>query len=215
MKKIAILLLIGISSLCCNKPAQNIDYANVLDSCFSKSEIDILNEACANFESQLSETYPNEALGMKYKNFLRDIGSLNEPVALINNAPKAMLSELKNSSVFDKIWIPYSEVYYEDDSYEVQVMTNNERSENDSDYNPKDFYITNPKGAYLECLIQNQKNKYVNEYLMAVRDIGDVSPHILALGLSNSMKDSDYDDKTVRLIIALNLFYELELIITD
>lgn len=213
MKKIAFLFLITISS--CNNPDNQIDYANILESCFSTSEIDILNEACAKFETQLSENYPKESMGLKYKRFLKDIGSLNEPADLIKDTPKTIVTKLRNSSLFDEIWIQYSEVYYEDDSYETQAITNNENTEKNRDYNPKDFYITNPKGAYLECLLIQQKNEHVNEYLMAVRDIGNISPQILALGLSNAMKDRDYDDKTVRLIIALNLFYELELNITD
>jgi len=215
MKKIIILILITISSLSCNKPDKKIDYANILQTCFSNSEIEILNEVCTLFESQLTEHYPKETVGLKYKQFLKDIGSLNEPSALIKDTPKTVLTKLRNSSVFDKIWAKYSETYYEDDSHEIQVITNSENTENKTEYNPKDFYITNPKGEYLECLINNQKNEYVNEYLMSVKNIGDISPHILAQGLSNSMKDNDYDDKAVRLIIALNLFYELELNITD
>jgi len=215
MKKIAILILITISSLSCNKPDKKIDYANVLENCFTNTEIEILNEACTLFESQLSENYPNDSIGIKYKRFLKDIGSLNEPTDLIKNSPKTILTKLRNSSVFDKIWIKYSETYYEDNSHEIQVVTNLKNTENETEYNPKDFYITSPKGEYLECLIKNQKNKYINEYLMSLKEIGDISPHILAQGLANSMKDNDYNNKTVRLIIAMNLFYELELNITE
>ena len=215
MKKIAFLILITISSLSCNKTEKMTDYANILDNCFSNNEIEILNEACTLFESKLTDYYPKETIGIKYKRFLKDIASLNEPSTLIKDIPKTTLTKLRNSSLFDKIWIKYSETYYEDDSHEIQVIANLENTENKTEYEPKDFYITNPKGEYLECLIKNQKNKYVNEYLMTLKDIGDISPHILAQGLSNTMKDTDYDDKTVRLIIALNLFYELEFNITD
>ncbi|UMB61093.1 hypothetical protein MHL31_02560 [Lutibacter sp. A80] len=215
MKKIATLILITIVSISCNKPQNKIDYATILKSCFSNTEIEILNEACVVFEAQLSESYPNDAMGIKYKQFLNDIGTSNASSTLTKNTPKPFLTKLKNSSVFDKIWIKYSETYYEDGSFETQEQTNLNNSKNKNEYNPKDFYITNPKGAYLECLIKNQENKYVNEYLMTLRDIGAINPTILAKGLANSMKDNDYNDKTVRLIIAMNLFYELELNITE
>ncbi len=211
MKKIAILFLITMLSISCNKTDKKIDYANVLENCFSTTEIEILNEACALFESQLSENYPNEPMGIKYKQFLNDIGSINAPIALLKNTPKTIVTELKNSSAFDKIWIKYSDTYYEDDSHEIQVETNLKNTENETEFTPKDFYITNPKGAYLECLISNQKNNYVNEYLTSLKEIGDISPTILAQGLVSAMEDNDYNDKTVRLIIAINLFYELEL----
>ena len=211
MKKIALLILITISSLSCNKSATKIDYANVLENCFSNTEIEILNEACTVFETQLSENYPNNPIGIKYKQFLADIGSLKEPDTLIKNTPKTILTKLKNSSAFDKIWIKYSETYYEDDSYEIQEVTNLKNTGNETEYNIKDFYITSPKGAYLECLLKNQNNKYINQYLLSLKEIGDISPHILAKGLANSLGDTDYNDKTVRLIIAMNLFYELEL----
>ena len=211
MKKVANLIFITISSLSCNKNDKNIDYANVLENCFSNTEIKILNEACTLFEYQLSENYPNDPMGIKYKQYLKNIGSLKEPSTLKKNTPKTILTKLKNSSVFDKIWIKYSESYYEDNSHEIQEKINLKNSENETEYNPKDFYIINPKGEYLKCLISNQENKYINEYLMSLKDIGEISPNILAQGLLNSMKDTDYNDKTVRLVIALNLFYELEL----
>jgi hypothetical protein len=43
----------------------------------------------------------------------------------------------------------------------------------------------------------------------------DISPSILANGLFESMLDKDYDDKTVRLIIALHLYYEIQFMIND
>jgi hypothetical protein len=215
MKKIVLILLVTITSLSCNKLDKKIDYANVLDNCFSNTEIEILNEACTQFEFQLSENYPNNPIGLKYKQFLKDIGSLNQPNDLIKSTPKTILTKLKNSSVFDKIWIKYSDSYYEDDSHEIQVITNSENTENKTEYNSKDFYITNPKGEYLECLLSNQENKYVNEYLNALKEIGNISSQILAQGLLDSMKDKDYDDKAVRLIIAMNLFYELQLNLTE
>ncbi|MEX1382505.1 hypothetical protein [Lutibacter sp.] len=210
MKKIAILILISITSLSCNNTNKKIDYGNILNNCFSENEIAILNETCTQFESNLSELYPKEPIGIKYKLYLKDISELNEPTGFVKNSPNNLLDKLKNSSVFDKIWTKYSAAYYEDDSYEIQAKTNLENTEIDTAEIPKDFYITNPKGAYVDCLLKNQKNIFIEEYLLAVRDIGEISPQILAQGLLESMTESDYDDKPVRLIIAINLFYEQE-----
>ncbi|PCI02546.1 MAG: hypothetical protein COB81_05155 [Flavobacteriaceae bacterium] len=215
MKKIAILILITITSLSCNKTDKKIEYTNNLKNCFSENEIEILNEACTLFESKLNEHYPKESIGIKYKLYLKDISSLNEPIDLMRNSPNDFSVKLRNSSVFDKIWVKYSEIYYEDDSQEVQAITNSSHMENKTDYEPKDFYVINPKGAYFDCLINNQKNEYINEYLIAIRDILDISPNILASGFYESIPDKDYDDKTVRLIIAMNLYYEIQLMIND
>ena len=248
MKKIAILILISITSLSCktekkekefiDSPIYNdtdvviidslsfikdktnpqtikFDYANILENCFSITEIDILNEACALFESKLIEHYPKEPIGIAYKLYLKDISELNEPTGFIKNSPNNLLDTLRNSSVFDKIWAKYSTTYYEDDSYEIQAKTNLENTKNDTAKTPKDFYIINPKGAYVDCLLKNQKNIFIEEYLLAVRDIGEISPQILAQGLLESISDVDYDDKSVRLIIAINLFYELEFNISE
>lgn len=215
MKKIAIVILITISSVSCNNNSKKIDYGNILNNCFSENEIAILNEVCSLFEAKLTENYPKEPIAIKYKLYLKDISELNEPTGFIKNSSNTLLDKLKNSSVFDKIWIKYSAKYYEDDSYEIQVITNFKNTENDTEEIPKDFYITNPKGAYIECLLKNQKNIFIEEYLLAIKDIGEISPQILAQGLFESLTEADYDDKAVRLIIALNLFYEMELNISE
>lgn len=215
MKKIAILILISITSLSCNNNSKKIDYGNILKNCFLEQEIALLNEACSQFESKLIEHYPKEPIGIAYKLYLKDISELNEPIGFIKNPSNNLLGKLKKSSAFDKIWAKYSETYYEDDSYEIQAKTNMKNTENETEKTPKDFYITNPKGAYVDCLLKNQKNIFINEYLLAVKNIGEISPQILAQGLLNEMTDADYDDKTVRLIIAINLFYEQEFNISE
>jgi hypothetical protein len=209
MKKIALILLIAFTS--CSQTDKKIDYANSLENCLTKNDIQILNESCELFESKLNSIYPDEPLGMKYKLYLKDIGSLKNPI----DSPNDFLIKLKKSDVFNKIWIKYSELYYEDDSEQIQILTNSDNNETESDYEPKDFYVLNPKGEYFDCLINNQKNKHINEYLVAIRDILDISPSILANGLFESMLDKDYDDKTVRLIIALHLYYEIQFMIND
>ncbi|WP_456424124.1 hypothetical protein [Lutibacter sp.] len=213
--KLLIMAMVVITLFSCNKADQKIDYANILENCFSNTEIEILNKACTLFESQLIKNYPKESIEIKYKRFLKDISSSHKPPALMKNIPNTFLTKLRNSTVFEEIWIKYSETYYEDDSFETQAKTNSENTENKTKYASKDFYIINPKGKYVECLIKNQKNKYINEYLLAIKNVGTINSNILAQGLLDSMKDNDYNNKTVRLVIAMNLFYELELNSTE
>jgi len=202
MKKIVLILLITITSLSCNKSEKKIDYANILENCFPENDIEILNEACTLFESNLNEHYQNKPIGIEYKLYLKEFSSNDKQVDVIKKPTKQFLNKLKNSNMFNEIWTTFAETYYEDARKHQQKSENN-------------LFVINPNGKYLKCLINNQKNKCLNEYLMTIKKFSIekyiMTQSIASAGLSKSMLDKDYDDKTVRLIIAMNFYYEFEL----
>jgi len=201
MKKIAILIFITITSLGCSQTDYKIDYAAILNSCFSENEIEILNEACTLFETNLMEHYESESKSNNYKLYLKEFKSHDKQVGEIKKPTKEILDKLKNSNVFNEIWTTFSETYYEDDRKNQPKSKDN-------------LYVINPKGKYLKCLIDNQKNETINEFLMTIEKFSKekyiMTQTVLAKGLSESLKAEDYEDKAVRFIIALNFYYQLE-----
>ena len=209
MKKI-LLLIISIIFLSCKSESQvQINYANLLNDCLTQNDIKILNKGCGLFEKELLKNYNNEKVGLSYKKFLNDFQTMQLPKEMFQNKETTeFLSDLKKSDLFNKIWEKYEENVYE----EIEIVTANE---NENIEPEKDFYQINGDGEYLSCLMTNCENPNLMEFLESIKEIPDISPGILAGALTNELNEKEFDKGIMRLIIAIDFFYELKLNLSE
>ena len=217
MKKILILTILFITMISCSENQNDkVDYANELTGCLSINDIRIINEACKLFEEKLKKEYREGNLTLKYKNYLKDINTLNVSENFINkNTPNQFIDKFKLSDTFKKIWLKNSESYDKEETQEIAIEVVGEDNNQIENYEEIDYYRVNPNGEYLNCLLKTNQNKYISEYLKNLKEFWDVSPHILAGGLCNTMTEKEFGNKILRLIIAINFYYELKMLIDE
>ncbi|SFB43782.1 hypothetical protein [Algoriphagus aquimarinus] len=188
-----------------------VDYADNLKDCMSKEDISLLNEAAQTFETELKNKYKGKNLGQSYKSFLQDIKMMNIPPSFfLSKDSKEILARIKKSKTFDEIWVPLSSVESYDD---IEIITIDEpQTKSDDEFEP---YSTNPEGKYLNCLIKQNKNNIINEYLEAIKAVPGLSPGLVAGMLEENLTDKDLENSLTRLIIAINLYYEMVLMFDE
>ena len=64
---------------------------------------------------------------------------------------------------------------------------------------------------YVQCLIQQNKVKAINDYLEVVNAGIDVSPALIASAFKDNFSDEDLNSELTRLIIAINFHYQIGL----
>ncbi|MBN3583462.1 hypothetical protein JYB64_13770 [Algoriphagus aestuarii] len=206
---IFVFLLLTTTTSCSSQTL--VDYADNLKDCMSKEDISLLNEAAQTFETELKNKYKGKNLGQSYKSFLQDIKMMNIPPSFfLSKDSKEILARIKKSKTFDEIWVPLSSVESYDD---IEIITIDEpQTKSDDEFEP---YSTNPEGKYLNCLIKQNKNNIINEYLEAIKAVPGLSPGLVAGMLEENLTDKDLENSLTRLIIAINLYYEMVLMFEE
>lgn len=200
------ILAIVFAATSCGFPS-HAQYAESLKKCLTKEDISLLNEACLTFETKLKKYYGGQEYGEAYRAFLYDIQTMNLPPDFFVTADsKEMMERMKNSKTFDKIWIKLSLV----DTYDIVEIVPADSQEGKSEYE-FDPYFTNPNGEYLGCLMKQNINRTINEYLEAIKSMPGISPGLTARLLQESLTDEDFDNGLTRLVIAIGFYYEMGL----
>jgi len=210
MKKTFILIIILISSISC-KDKLSIDYANDLSTCMNSNDIELLNEACQIFEENLKERYNGIEIGEAYIQFLKDLEFADVPTPFfLSHKSKQILQKIKDSKTFEKIWIKQS-LLEKSDNIEIIEFASAESKE--EYWNDMDFYCTNPNGEYLDCLIKNNKNESVIDFLDIITTEPGLSPIITSKSILDNLKNNEYNNGLIRLMITTCFYYEIGLII--
>jgi len=209
MKKTFIIIIL-ISSFSC-KDKLSIDYANDLSTCMNSNDIELLNEACRVFEENLNERYNGIEIGKAYTQFLKDLEFTDVPPQFfLSHKSKQILQKIKDSKTFEKIWIKQS-LLEKSDNIEIIEFASAESKE---DYwNDMDFYCTNPKGEFLDCLIKNNKNESIIDFLSIITTEPGLSPVITSKSIVDNLQSNEYDNGLIRLMITTCFYYEIGLII--
>ena len=147
-------------------------------------------------------------MSLKYKSYLNDFTWQKlDPNIFHDIDSKALFSELKESSLFDKTWVLYSKRHVpeeqDNESEEIIVIPLNGSSNRTDQEEEKDFYIIDFYDDYFNCIIDNCKNDSIKEAYKVVQEVGDISPSLLAGGLSIGFKDEDYKDITTKVSIVV------------
>lgn len=189
-----------------------VDYADNLKGCLTQEDISLLNEAAQTFETGLKNKYKGKNIGQSYKSFLQDIQTMNIPPSFfLSKDSKDILARIKKSKTFVEIWVPLSSVESYDDIDEILTIDGLQTKSEDE----FDLYYTNPNGKYLNCLIKQNKNKIINEYLEAIKTVPGLSLGLTAGMLKENLTDKDFDNGLTRLIIAINFYYEMGLMFDE
>lgn len=170
-------------------------------------EISLLNEACQTFEKQLIGKYNRHELGQSYKTFLQDVQTMNVPPSFfVTTESRELLERIRESKTFDKIWTKLSSV----ESYdEIEIVTTDgPQTKPQDEFDP---YCTNPSGIYLDCLTKQNNNKTIGDYLETIKTVPGLSPGLAAGVLKGNLTDEDFENGLIRLIIAINFYYEIGL----
>ena len=78
-----------------------------------------------------------------------------------------------------------------------------------------DLIIFNSKGEYFHCVGENNKNKTIKDFVVAVKSGNDISPSFLAQKLHKGLVSKDYDEAIIKLVIAINLHYHMALMLLE
>ncbi|ANW96077.1 hypothetical protein AXE80_07205 [Wenyingzhuangia fucanilytica] len=204
MKKLLSLIILTIFFSFKSQCQEKINYANLLEKCFTQNEIKLLNNGCEIFENEILKIYTNENIGISYKEFLEDIQTMQIPLEVFENKKTTeYMNNLKKSELFNKIW----EIYKREINTEIVVISND-----DNESKPEEEYFQIKRdGKYLNCLIENYENQNLKELLKAIKEVPDINPAILAIALTNEFKEEEFNSNIMRLIIAIDFYYELKL----
>jgi len=210
MKKLTLLIIAIIFFSCKTESQEKINYADFLGDCLNKREISLLNKSCEVFEKELLKNYKNGKIGNYYKEFLEGFQTMRIPRKMFqNNQTSELLVELEKSSLYNKIWKKYEEENDEENDEEIIIIT--APIENQEKETEKDFYQINENGIYFNCLIEKSENENVKDYLKTIKETPDISPGILASVLLNKLNKKEFNTGILRLIIAVNFYYELKI----
>jgi len=210
MKKLTLLIIAIIFFSCKTESQEKINYADFLGDCLNKREISLLNKSCEVFEKELLKNYKNGKIGNYYKEFLEGFQTMRIPRKMFqNNQTSELLVELEKSSLYNKIWKKYEEENDEENDEEIIIIT--APIENQEKETEKDFYQINENGIYFNCLIEKSENENVKDYLKTIKETPDISPGILASVLLNKLNKKVFNTGILRLIIAVNFYYELKI----
>ena len=209
MKKLTLLIITIIFFSCKTESQEKIYYADFLENCLNKREINLLNKGCEIFEKELLKNYENEKVGSSYKEFLEGFQTMRIPREMFkNNQTSEFLIELEKSNLYNKIWKKNEEEIEE----QIIITAPIENQEKEAE---KDFYQINENGIYFNCLIEQNENENIKDYLKSIKETPDISPGILASVITNKLNEKEFDTGILRLIIAINFYYELKINLSE
>jgi hypothetical protein len=130
------------------------------------------------------------------------------PSFFVTSESRDILEKLRKSGTFDKIWTTLSSIESFDD---IEIATTSESQiKPQAQYDP---YCTNPGGSYFACMNKQNNSKVIRAYLETMKIVPGLSPRHTARILTEFLKDDDFDNEMIRLILAVNFYYEMALMI--
>lgn len=215
MKKILPLIITMLLISCKSESQELIDYGNIINDCLTQKEIKLLNKGCALFEKELLNCYDENNLIESYKAFLEGVQSINFPPEMFNKNSETtdFLNNLKEQDLFSEIWEKYDDnsMSVDDEIVVIEIETNIIRNEEPE----MDFFKIKSDGKYLNCLIKNCHSLKLKEILESVKEFPDLSPGVFAEALINEIDNNKLNSEGLRLIVAINFYYEFKLHLSD
>lgn len=156
-------------------------------------------------ESELFDVYQGHG-AEAYKMFLTAVSSLNEPDGMILNQRFLEISQLyRDSPLFSSMKVKASSLEGDDFLVEIPPV----EGEEPRVYDP---LVMNPDAPYAKCLMA--ESDLITEILEMTHGL-DISPTLTATVLLNHLKDSDYENPLIKVVIATHVYYEIGLIMLD
>lgn len=211
---ISITVVSGLLLGCQSQPP--IKYADSFSGCLTEKDIALLNDLAGKFERHIVLTYGKD-VNKAYKRFLQDVGSMSLPKDFFEYSTfGADLTRLKGSDFYTKTWVRASTIpsVMEEEMIPIPLMDfeGENQAEEMEVYDPMVF---SPEGVYLHCIQASNQNAVIIEYLDIVRSGIDISPHIMAKVLSENLSAKEYENGSIRLMIAINFHYQIGLMLLE
>lgn len=195
-------------------------YTKGLEDCLSTDDIQLLNKLTADFENHIIATYNMDRV-KAYKQYLEEASQMQlasvffENLEFIENVRLLKKSEFFKSS---RVKLSVIEDYYEntiDEDIQTTESLSSEEKNNKTDQEYDHMTVYNPKGNYIQCLLNKNDNSVIQSYLNQLTDGLVILPTIGARTLQSSLKNEDYNNDLVKLFIAINIHYEMMMMLTE
>ncbi len=202
--KLSIPALIILFSFGCSQDT-NKNKAEFMKGCFTTHEIALINEGVVIFEEILKEHYSITNDDEIYRRFLKDYRNMNIPISIfLNTKSLSYIEKIKKTDLFNTIWTneirdnagSTSKAY-------IEYMAQQE----DEEMNETPFYYTNPKGAFLNCIISKNNNAEFSDYLNAVKREPEIAPDFKSSALLRLNKEL-LGSSPVQVFIVFSFYYE-------
>ncbi len=224
--KSIILLCISILLVNCNSGNRNtINYANDLKGCIEPQHIEVLNRLSQNFETYITNTYKTDVVPA-YKQYISEAAVRQlDPDFFHNPVFKKDIALLKSSGFFDMARAKLAEVEKDDDEFnmfdEIPITESSDATEEEERAEQyrreieKEMTALDPNGAYVKCLSAKNEHPLITSYLDRLNTGMVIIPSFIASAMQNNLTDSDYHNSFIRLFIAINIHYEMLIMLND
>ncbi|WP_040279800.1 hypothetical protein [Psychroserpens damuponensis] len=203
---------IVVLSSCQPESRSTINFAEALEDCLSKEDINQLNKATAQFEKKLIETYGSKNSNKNYLLYLEDLGSLDlNPNFITDSNSKKALNDLKKSGTFNKIWMSLKDLksFNSQDSESDAIKFDFEETKSKPIIPKIDIITINQEADYCKCLLNNEIHESLNQVLETQSDVAGLSLGLTSKTVANSMTPKDLDNQLHKVVIATLFYYPM------
>lgn len=189
----------------------SVNYANELQDCLPVSDIELLNSLTAKFENHLKSSYDSD-LTSSYKKYLQSLATGDFPKDFFQYSTfQEDMDKFRNSDFYQRSWVKTS-------SFDEEAIVDVPLTVADGEIQkqePHDPIVLDPSGKYLNCLVEKNETKAINDYIEILKLGIDISPGLVAQALNENISSEELNDGLTRLIIAINFHYQIGLIMTE
>lgn len=200
MKYLSVLL---IALFACGSSGK--DFTGELKNCVAAGDLEALNQSCVIFEEVLAAQYPAEEIESAYLHFVRDYAAMElHPIFFIQQSALDQLAELKSSGTFFRIWYSYAEAQKEMMEGEQIVVFGGSSAPPEMNY-----FVINPNSDFMACVSEHNKNENLVPFVEFFRGTPGAAASWAANDLQKNLAEDDLENGTVRLMIAVCLYYNM------
>lgn len=189
----------------------SVNYANELLDCLPASDIELLNSLTAKFEDHLRSSYDLD-LTSSYKKYLQSLATGDFPKDFFQYSTfQEDMDNFRNSDFYQRSWVKTSS-FDEEAIIDVPLTVVDGKIQQHEQHDP---IVLDPSGKYLNCLVEKNESKAINDYIEILKLGIDISPGLVAQALNENISSEELNDGLTRLIIAINFHYQIGLIMTE
>jgi hypothetical protein len=208
-KIIVFAMLVATFSSC--QGQSSVNYANELQDCLPVSDIELLNSLTTKFEKHLRSSYDVD-LTSSYKKYLQSLATGDFPKDFFQYSTfQEDMDKFRNSDFYQRSWVKTSS-FDEEAIIDVPLTVSDGEIQKQG---PHDPIVLDPSGKYLNCLVEKNESKAINDYIEILKLGIDISPGLVAKALNENISSEELNDGLTRLIIAINFHYQIGLLMTE
>jgi hypothetical protein len=215
-----VFLLMGLLLVQCNSQKKvELSYQRLFSNCLEKEEAEIIEKGVAIFNSALRDYFKiqGEISTETYKSYFDAAASWAFSRQFYQNQQAIdYLNSLRQTSSFQKMYTTFEDLKKEyekvevDDAVEVLddleeeiIITPRTDEEEIRKEEISNFYVLDPKSAFVNCLLAKSESKDLRNYIESIQLIGDLSPGVKCFSLIDSIDKIEREtDKEIFMALA-------------